>query len=35
MKPFLDLMAPVLICCVCIVAAFRGVDIYETMDGGA
>ena len=35
MKPFLDLMAPVLICCVCIVAAFRGVDVYEAMVCGA
>ena len=35
MRPFLDLMAPVLICCVCIVAAFRGVDIYEAMVCGA
>ena len=35
MKSLLDLMAPVLICCVCIVAAFRGVDIYEAMVCGA
>ena len=35
MKPLLDLMAPVLICCVCIVAAFRGVDIYDAMVCGA
>ena len=35
MKPLLDLMAPLLICCTCIVAAFRGVDIYDAMVCGA
>ena len=35
MKPLPDLMAPLLICCTCIVAAFRGVDIYDAMVCGA
>lgn len=35
MKQLLDLTAPILICAVCICAAFRGVDIYEAMLCGA
>ena len=35
MRPLLDLMAPILICCVCIAAAFRGVDLYDAMVCGA
>lgn len=35
MMAFLDLLAPILICCVCIYAAFRGVDLYDAMLCGA
>ena len=35
MRPLLDLSAPLLICFICIVAVFQGVDIYGAMVCGA